>query len=260
VISYPNIDPVIFRIGPLAVRWYGVAYILGFASAYAILRQLAARGLLPIERERVGDLLSWLVAGLVLGARLGYVCFYNLPDYLANPLRVFAVWEGGMSFHGGLVGVAAASWLFARRRSISLLQVGDALALAAPVGLLFGRIANFVNGELYGRVTQAPWGMIFPGAGPLPRHPSQLYEAILEGPLLWAVVFAVWRYGPEREGSATAAFIATYGALRFLVEFVRAPDPQLGFVLGPLSMGQVLSAGMFVAGCGFLFAVWHSRA
>lgn len=248
MISYPSIDPVALRIGPLAVRWYGIAYLIGFLSAYGILRKLAARGRLPLSAAGVGDFLSVLVGGVVLGGRLGYVLFYNLPYFVEHPLRVFAVWEGGMSFHGGLAGVAAAAWMFSRRRSVPLLRLGDALALATPPGLFLGRLANFVNGELYGRVSDAPWAMVFPDGGPMPRHPSQLYEALLEGPLLGALVWLAGRTACQREGARTATFLMGYGALRVLVELTREPDRQLGFLLGPLTMGQLLSLALLAAG------------
>lgn len=256
MLPYPAIDPVAIRIGPLAIRWYGIAYLLGFLSGYGVLRRLARRGVLPLSVEGVGDLLSWLVAGVLLGGRLGYVLFYNLPYFAAHPWKVIAVWEGGMSFHGGLIGVTVAAWLFARSRSIPLLRLGDGLALAVPPGLFFGRIANFINGELYGRVTDVPWAMVFPGAGPLPRHPSELYEALLEGPLLWLAVYAAWKAAPSRRGGATAAFLAGYGVFRILVEFTRQPDAQLGFVLGPFTMGQLLSVALVAAGAA---AWWSGR-
>ncbi len=260
MIPYPSIDPVAVRIGPLAIRWYGIAYLLGFASGYAVLRRLAARDRVPLTPQAVGDLVSWLAAGVVLGGRLGYVLFYNLPYFLEHPARVLALWEGGMSFHGGLLGAAAALWAFSRRRGLGLLDMGDALALAAPPGLFFGRIANFINGELYGRVTDLPWAMVFPGGGPMGRHPSQLYEALLEGPVLWAVAAWAFRRYPGRSGAVTAAFLTGYGVFRFLVEFTREPDPQLGFVLGPFTMGQILSAGMVVAGVLFAQAAARGAA
>ena len=252
MIPYPAIDPVAVRIGPLAVRWYGIAYILGFLAAYGILRRAAGQDRVPLSREGVGDLLSALVAGVVVGGRLGYVLFYNLPYFLRHPLHVLAVWEGGMSFHGGLAGVLLAAWLFGRRRSIPFLRIGDVLALAAPPGLFFGRVANFINGELYGRVSDVPWAMVFPDGGPLPRHPSELYEALLEGPLLWLAVFCAWRFRGGRTGVASGVFVCGYGAVRFLVEFTRQPDPQLGFILGPFTMGQLLSAILVLAGASIL--------
>lgn len=261
MIAYPAIDPVAVRIGPVAIRWYGVAHLLGFLCGYGVLRRLASRGRIALSRDEVGELLSGLMVGVILGGRLGYVLFYGLPYFREHPLHIFAVWEGGMSFHGGLAGVLTAAWLFARRRSLRLLDIGDALALAAPPGLFFGRLANFVNGELYGRVADVPWGMVFPDGGPLPRHPSELYEALLEGVLLWLLVAAGWRHRRGRNGLASGIFMAGYGVLRILVEFTREPDPQVGFVLGPFSMGQVLNAALVVGGTAIVAAALRpSRA
>lgn len=259
MLPYPALDPVVVRLGPLAVRWYGIAYLLGFLAASVLLRRAARAGRIPVPAKEVGDLLAALVAGVIAGGRLGYALFYNLPYFAQHPLRVFALWEGGMSFHGGLAGVALATWWFARRQGVSLLALGDALALVAPLGLFLGRLANFVNGELYGRVSAVPWAMVFPGAGPLPRHPSQLYEALLEGPVLWVLV---WWAGHPRTGGAMGlrcgTFLAGYGALRFLAEFTRAPDLHLGLVLGPFTMGQVLSAVPVLAGGAVLCKAWRS--
>jgi phosphatidylglycerol:prolipoprotein diacylglycerol transferase len=258
MIQYPSFDPVAFRLGPLAVRWYGIAYLLGFVCGYGVLRRAGRRGILPLDANAVGDLLTWIVVGVILGGRLGYVLFYNLGYFLDHPLKVFAVWEGGMAFHGALIGVAVATWLFSRSRGVPFLRVGDGLALAAPPGLFFGRLANFINGELFGRPSHVPWAMVFPEGGPLPRHPSQLYEAVLEGPLLWAVVLAVAAFRPSRPGRVAAAFLLAYGVFRFLVEFTREPDAQLGFILGPFTMGQALSATAFLGG---LLVFWAgSRA
>nr|WP_029733631.1 prolipoprotein diacylglyceryl transferase [Deferrisoma camini] len=254
MIPYPSIDPVAFRIGPLAVRWYGIAYLLGFLSAAHILRRLARSGRAVLAEAEVGDLVGWLALGVILGGRLGYVVFYNLPYFAAQPWKIVAVWEGGMSFHGGLAGVGLAAWAYARRRDLSLLGLADALAVATPPGVFFGRLANFVNGELYGRVTDVPWAMVFPAGGPLPRHPSQLYEAMLEGPLLGLALWWFWKRFPQR-GAATSAFLVGYGILRFAVEFTRQPDPQLGFVAGPFTMGQLLSLAMIAAGAW----IWAAR-
>jgi len=253
MIPFPAIDPVALRLGPLAIRWYGIAYLLGFLCGYGILRQAVSSGRLALTRDGLGELLSALVAGVVLGGRLGYVLFYNLPYFLHHPLRVFAVWEGGMSFHGGLGGVLVAAWLFGRKRSVSFLALGDALALAAPPGLFFGRLANFINGELYGRVSDVPWAMVFPDAGALPRHPSQLYEALLEGLLLWILVWGAARLRRGREGVPSGSFLCGYGVMRSLVEFTREPDSQLGLVLGPFSMGQILSTTLVLAGASILW-------
>jgi phosphatidylglycerol:prolipoprotein diacylglycerol transferase len=245
--TYPQIDPVIVHIGPLAVRWYGVMYILGFIAAYFIIRFWGRRRQLSLTNDDVADLLFYLAIGVIVGGRLGYVLFYNFSYYLANPLRILFINQGGMSFHGGLVGVTIAAILFARKRQLPFGEIADLGTLAAPMGLMFGRIGNFINAELYGRVTDLPWGMIFPGAGAEPRHPSQLYEAFLEGPLLMVILWTLaWR--KVRRGVVAWSFVGFYGLFRFLVEFVREPDQQLGFLAGGLSMGQLLSLPMAIIG------------
>lgn len=245
--TYPMIDPVIFEIGPLQVRWYGLMYIIGFACAYLILLYLSRRRVFAMERSEIEDLLVYGIVGLLLGARVGYCIFYNLAFYLANPLKIFAVWEGGLSFHGGLIGLVIAGAVFARMRNKSFLVLADMGAVAATPGLFFGRIGNFINGELYGRITDVPWGMIFPGAGPYPRHPSQLYEAFLEGVVLFTVLFFL-SLKVRLRGALIAVFLLGYGLARFFVEFFREPDAHIGFVFGAFTMGQVLS--LFMAAVG----------
>ncbi len=247
------IDPVIFEIGPLQVRWYGLMYIIGFACAYLILLYLSRRRVFAIERTEIEDLMVYGIVGLLLGARVGYCLFYNLEFYLANPLKIFAVWEGGLSFHGGLIGLVIAGAVFARMREKSFLMLADMGAVAATPGLFFGRIGNFINGELYGRVTDVPWGMVFPGAGPYPRHPSQLYEAFLEGIVLFVVLFFL-SLKVRLRGALIAVFLMGYGLARFFVEFFREPDAHIGFVAAALTMGQVLSLFMTAAGAA-LFVV-----
>jgi phosphatidylglycerol:prolipoprotein diacylglycerol transferase len=247
VLQFPRIDPVIVELGPLQLRWYGLMYILGFAASYFLfLRQVRDRGL-HLSKALVQDLYFWLIVGLLVGARVGYVLFYNLPYYLEHPLEALAFWRGGMSFHGGLLGVLLSGYWFCRRRGLSLLPMADAFVPTTPPGLFFGRLGNFINAELYGRPTELPWGMVFPDAGPQPRHPSQLYEAALEGLLLFALMCYL-RGRIRFPGGLLAAFLVLYGTLRFLAEFFREPDPQLGLILGPFSMGQVLSALMVAAG------------
>jgi phosphatidylglycerol:prolipoprotein diacylglycerol transferase len=247
--TYPHIDPVFFKLGPLQFRWYGLMYILGFLAAYFVIRKGAERKNLPLTRDDVADLVFAVALGIILGGRLGYVLFYNLSEYLAHPLQVFAVWEGGMSFHGGLAGAILGGGWFAHRKKLAFLDLADIGFLSGPIGLFLGRIGNFINGELYGRVTDAPWGMVFPDprAGNLPRHPSQLYEAVLEGPVLFCIL---WFLGRKKRPAGVVfwAFIACYGTFRFIVEFFREPDVQLGFIAGGLTMGQLLSIPLAVAG------------
>ena len=245
--TYPLIDPVLIQVGPFAVRWYGLMYVVGFLLGYFLLRNLSGREQYDLTKEEVGDLLYYCMVGLVVGARLGYCFIYNFSYYLSEPLKIFAVWEGGMSFHGGLAGTAVAGWIFSHRRRKSLLMIADMGAVAAPLGLFFGRIGNFINGELYGRETTVPWGIVFPGAGNVPRHPSQLYEALCEGVILFVVLFWLSRK-PRPHGFLMAVFLMGYGVFRFFLEFVRAPDPQIGFVIGPFTMGQVLCSIMVAAG------------
>jgi phosphatidylglycerol:prolipoprotein diacylglycerol transferase len=256
MLTYPDIDPVIFEIGPLAVRWYGLMYLLGFACAYFLILHLSRRRGLPLSKDGVSDLLFYCVVGVILGGRLGYVFFYNLSYYLEHPLEIFSVWEGGMSFHGGLLGVVAAAILFIRRRDLPFLLTADILVTSAAPGLGFGRIGNFINGELWGRVTDVPWGMVFPGAGPLPRHPSQLYEALLEGAVLFAVLYGLHRKKVSA-GLPLFAFLMLYGGFRFLVEFFRQPDMHLGFLWGGATMGQLLSVPMVLLGIGGI--LWRSQ-
>ncbi|MCZ8259816.1 MAG: prolipoprotein diacylglyceryl transferase [Beijerinckiaceae bacterium] len=251
----PDIDPVAFSIGPIAVRWYALAYIFGLVAGWLYARHLAAtarlwgafRGPTP---EELDDLLVFAALGVVIGGRLGFVLFYKPGYYLANPLEILQTWKGGMSFHGGLFGAAAAVALFARRRGLDPYAMADLAAVVAPVGLLLGRIANFIKGELWGRPADVPWAIVFPDAGPEPRHPSQLYEAGLEG-LLLLIILAVLvrRTGFRAPGLLAGIFGSGYAAARFLVEFFREPDRHLGFIAGGwLTMGMALSIPMFLAG------------
>jgi phosphatidylglycerol:prolipoprotein diacylglycerol transferase len=260
MLPYPHIDPVAFRLGPLQVHWYGIMYLVGFAAAWWLGRLRAARPDSPVSREQMSDLVFYAALGAVLGGRLGYVLFYDLPVFLAHPLDVFKVWQGGMSFHGGLLGVLVAVWWHGRKLGAGFWRLADFIAPLAPIGLGAGRLGNFINGELWGRVTDLPWGMVFPGAGPLPRHPSQLYEAFLEGLVLFAVL---WMFSskPRPTRAVSGLFLLGYGCFRFLVELVREPDPQLGYLaLSWVTMGQVLSLPMIVAGALLLWSAYRGAS
>jgi phosphatidylglycerol:prolipoprotein diacylglycerol transferase len=247
-LPYPALDPVLFRAGPFAVRWYGLAYLAGFVLGYIGLRWMIRSGQLRLSANELSDLFSWLVAGVLLGGRLGWWLFYHRSQGATEPwYEPVAIWHGGMSFHGGLVGVAAALLAWAWRQQAPLLNVADCVTLVAPVGLFFGRIANFINAELVGRPTTLSWGVVFPGEL-FARHPSQLYEAFLEGPLLLIILWSLTRRR-RREGYAAAMFLLLYGVLRFAVEFTRQPDGQLGFIaFGWVTMGQLLSVVLALAG------------
>jgi phosphatidylglycerol:prolipoprotein diacylglycerol transferase len=259
VLSYPSIDPVVFSIGPFAVRWYALAYIAGLLIAWYYCRWLTRRPPQRLSAEAFDDFLLWATLGIVLGGRLGYVLFYKPAFYLDHPQEILFLWQGGMSFHGGLIGVAVAELLFARRRGVPVLALADIVACAAPIGLFLGRIANFINGELFGRPSDLPWAMIFPNGGPLPRHPSQLYEAALEGLVLLLVLYLLVRARAlERTGTLTGAFLIGYALARWFVELFREPDAHLGFLLGGTTMGQVLSLPLLLAGLALV--IWARRA
>ncbi len=247
----PFIDPVLARIGPLEIRWYGFMYLLGFAAAYFVIKSELRRKNGPIPPDRADDFLFYLIMGLLIGARVGYALFYNFDAYLAAPWEILIVWHGGMSFHGGLIGMVASGYIFTRARHVDFMSLADIGALAGPIGLMLGRIGNFINCELYGRVTTVPWGIIFPGAGPLPRHPSQLYESLFEGLILFIILWLL-RKKTTKHGQILAAFLILYGIFRFLIEFFREPDPQLGFLFQWLTMGQLLCAFMIILGTGLL--------
>jgi phosphatidylglycerol:prolipoprotein diacylglycerol transferase len=242
-IPFPAIDPVLVEIGPLAIRWYSLAYIAGILLGWRYMLRLAQGRPGGADAAAIDDLIVWMVLGIVLGGRLGYVLFYKPAYYLANPLEVAFVWQGGMAFHGGLIGVMVATVLFARRRKLALFPLADLIACAAPIGLFFGRLANFINGELWGRTTDVAWAVVFPGGGPEPRHPSQIYEALLEGAVLFLLLLALWRLTRlrERPGALTGVFFCGYGVARIFVELFREPDAHLGYLIGGATMGQLLS-------------------
>ncbi|MEM8948704.1 MAG: prolipoprotein diacylglyceryl transferase [Pseudomonadota bacterium] len=254
-IPFPMIDPVMIEVGPFAIRWYALAYISGLVLGWLYLRWLVQRPGWQLTPVDLDDLLLYVTIGVVLGGRLGYVFFYRPDFYLAHPGEILQVWQGGMSFHGGMIGVIVAMALFAWRRGIAFFEIGDAVAAAVPIGLFFGRIANFINGELYGRASDVPWAMVFPHGGPDPRHPSQLYEAILEGLVLFLILFWIARRPrlPETAGRIGGLFLIGYGLARSFVELFREPDEHLGFLLGgSVTMGQILSLPMILIGLALL--------
>jgi phosphatidylglycerol:prolipoprotein diacylglycerol transferase len=247
MLIHPDFDPVAVSIGPLAVRWYGLMYLVGFAGGFWLGRRRIVRGLAPVTRAQLDDLLFLIVLGVILGGRLGYVLFYKPGYYAAHPLEIFAIWQGGMSFHGGLLGVMLAMGFAAWRHRIDWLRLMDFVAPLVPLGIAAGRLGNFINGELWGRATDLPWGMVFRHAGPQPRHPSQLYEFALEGLALLAIL---WWFSskPRPRGQVSALFLIGYGGFRFVVEFAREPDAFLGFLAAGLTMGQWLCLPMIAAG------------
>jgi phosphatidylglycerol:prolipoprotein diacylglycerol transferase len=256
---YPVIDPVLINIGPLPIRWYALAYIVGLVLGWAYARALVKQkalwgGVAPIDPVQIDDLLVYAAMGVILGGRLGYVLFYNASFYLAHPDEILSVWKGGMSFHGGVVGTALAIYILAERKKIPVLSLADVCTAAVPIGLFLGRIANFIKPELWGRPTDVPWAMVFPGGGPSPRHPSQLYEAGLEGLVLFLVLYLAIKMGAlRRPGLVTGLFATGYGVARIVCEFFREPDPQLGFLLGGATMGMLLSLPMIAVGLVFIF-------
>jgi len=257
MLTYPNIDPVAVHIGPLKVHWYGIMYLIGFGAAWWLGQRRANRPDSGWTGQQISDLIFYGALGAVLGGRIGYVLFYDLPVYLAEPLRIFKVWEGGMSFHGGLIGVLVAMILYKHHIGKTFFEVTDFLAPLVPIGLGAGRLGNFINGELWGKVSDVPWAMVFPTGGPLPRHPSQLYEAFLEGVVLFIILW-VFSSKPRPRMAVSGLFLLCYGLFRFAIEFVRMPDAQLGYLaFGWVTMGQVLSTPLIIAGGGLLW--WAYR-
>lgn len=259
MIPYPQINPDLITIGPIHVRWYGVMYVLGFLGAYVFIQRQERSRQIGLTGVVVQDLVFYLAIGVIMGARLGYILFYQYHAYLfylENPLEIIATWRGGMSFHGGLVGAVLAAYLFCRRRGLPFWVVADSTVVTVPIGLGLGRIGNFINAELLGRVTDVPWAMVFPGGGPMPRHPTQLYEALMEGLVLFLLLWSL-RKREFRDGMMLVFFLVFYGIFRFFLEFFREPDPQIGFVAGLFTMGQVLCLTMITAGA--LLAAFLSR-
>ncbi len=259
-VPFPEIDPVAVRVGPLVVHWYGLAYLAGFVAAALLLRYFAVRWRLGLTADDVLNIVLAAIVGVLVGGRLGYVVFYGSDYYLEEPSRILRVWDGGMSFHGGLVGILVAGVIIARVIGMPLLTLWDLGAIGAPIGFGLGRLANFVNGELWGRVTSSPWGVVFPSGGALARHPSQLYEALLEGAVLFVVMLLLaMRLPPRPRGELVGWLLALYGTFRIGVEFFREPDAQLGFLAsGWLTMGMVLSVPMVLS--GVVLIVWARRS
>jgi phosphatidylglycerol:prolipoprotein diacylglycerol transferase len=259
MLTYPDINPVAISAGPFQVHWYGLMYLVGFLGGWWLGRLRTRRPGTGWQAVEIGDLLFYVALGVVLGGRVGYTLVYNFPGFIADPLVLFRIWQGGMSFHGGLVGVLIAMWLYARRTGRTFFQVTDFIAPLVPVGLGAGRIGNFINGELWGRPTDLPWGMVFPFVDAQPRHPSMLYEALLEGVVLFIVLW-VYSSRPRPTMAVSGLFLVCYGAFRFLVEFVRQPDAQLGFIAFRwLTMGQLLSLPMIVLGAAFLVYAYRRK-
>jgi phosphatidylglycerol:prolipoprotein diacylglycerol transferase len=266
-ITFPVFDPVAISLGPIAIRWYALAYIGGIVLGWIYARSLLKQerlwgGPAPITLVQLDDFILWVTVGIIVGGRAGYVLFYNPAYFIQHPADIFQLWNGGMSFHGGFLGCVAAVMLFARKNDISILSLGDITTAVGPIGLFLGRLANFINSELWGRKTDAsvPWAMVFPNGGPDLRHPSQLYEAGLEGILLFAVLAVMIRMGAlKRPGLILGSFIAIYGLARITAELFREPDPQLGFLWGGLTMGMLLSVPMILAGAILAGMAWRRR-
>ena len=256
VIPYPHIDPVFLRIGPVQLRWYGLMYMLSFIVGYFVLRRNAKRKKLNLSNDDLYDLLFYLILGVMIGGRLGYVILYDFHNYMLQPLSIFAIWQGGMSFHGGFVGVLLAAIYITRRKGWNFWQIADLVSAAVPIGLGLGRLGNFINGELFGRPTNVAWAMVFPEGGAIPRHPSQLYEALLEGVVLFFILRWLYRKNLY-PGTVFWGLVGFYGLFRFLVEFVREPDAQIGLDLGPFTRGQLLTFTMLVL--GFAMMITYAR-
>jgi len=258
MLTYPEINPIAIELGPLKVHWYGLMYLVGFVAVYFLGQRSAKRPWSPIKPEAIEDLVTYGALGVILGGRIGYVLFYKFGDFIQSPIMLFKIWEGGMAFHGGMLGVFVAMWFYAKKQNCTMMQLIDLIAPLAPIGLGAGRLGNFINSELWGRTTDVPWGMVFPNGGPLARHPSQLYEAFLEGFLLF-VILQVYTSKPRPIMAPTGVAVFFYGCFRFFVEFYRMPDAHLGYLAFDwLTMGQILSTPMIVVGA-LLFYFAHRR-
>ncbi len=259
MLQYPHIDPIALSLGPLKIHWYGIMYLVGFAAVWLLGVYRSKKPWSPVKSEQVGDVIFYAALGVVLGGRIGYMLFYDFSNFIHQPWIIVQVWDGGMSFHGGLIGVILAMWVYARRIKVHMIDILDFFAPMTPIGLGAGRLGNFINGELWGRVTDSPIGMVFPTGGPLPRYPSQLIEFCLEGVLFFIILWAL-SIKPKPRYFISAMFLLCYGCFRFIVEFFREPDPQLGFIaFGWMTQGQRLCIPMIVIGVGMLIWLWVKR-
>lgn len=264
MIQFPQISPDIVRVGGFAIRWYSIMYLLGYIIGYQILKKRKEKKLFNVSAEGMENFISYLVVGMLLGARLFYVLFYNLDYYLQNPIESFMIWHGGLSFHGAAFGMTVASWFFGKKYKVPFFEVTDSLVISAGPGLFLGRIGNFINAELYGRATDLPWAMVFPtDEKHLPRHPSQLYQGLTEGLLLWFILIFIQKYLLEKNkyknGSLSGAFLIGYGVIRFLIEFTREPDSQLGFFFSWITMGQLLCLLMIACGAFIFWKIQNNK-
>jgi len=260
MITYPQIDPIAIALGPVKIHWYGLMYLIGFAAVWILGKKRAEQPWSSIKPEAIEDLVTYGALGVILGGRIGYILFYNFSQFINNPIMLFKIWQGGMSFHGGMLGVFIAMWIFAKKQNCTMFQLTDIIAPLAPIGLGAGRLGNFINSELWGRPTDAPWAMIFPNGGELPRHPSQLYEAFLEGLILFVIL---WLYTKKQRPTmaATGMAVMLYGCFRFFIEFFRMPDAHLGYVaLDWVTMGQILSTPMILIGGLLIFLAYRQKA
>lgn len=261
-IDFPNISPIIFSIGPVAVRWYSMAYLLGIVIGWVLINRNVKKNHLGLSKENIEDFVFYLTLGIVVGGRLGYVLFYGGNSFWQNPLQVFEVWKGGMSFHGGVLGVIAATWYFSKKINYRFLALTDLIVLYAPIGICLGRLANFINDELWGRITDVPWAVKFPNGGYWPRHPSQLYEAFFEGVVMFTILNFLWRYSWVRShhGFVSSLFVIFYGIFRISMEQFREPDAQMGFYFKYFTMGQILSVPLIVLGLTVIYVLVRKKA